>query len=148
MLHEVAAPNNPAYGRRFCACRILFYHLWYVFCELFVKQTIFLSRFVVSCRIYKQKGKNSVSDALFRQKIFKNKSLLFSYYSPHEHRHSPERFAAAGSRKPFSASLFLPYSLYRQLRCIFSVGRRAYRESTVHNLQDSRKKAAAEQNIG
>ena len=59
-----------------------FCHLWYVFCKLFVKQTIFLSRFAVFCRINKQKSKKRFPTLCSDKKSFKNKSLLFSFYAP------------------------------------------------------------------
>lgn len=53
-----------------------------VFCEFFVKQTIFLSRFAVFCRINKQKSKKRFPTLCSDKKSFKNKSLLFSFYAP------------------------------------------------------------------
>ena len=56
--------------------------LRHVFCEFFVKQTIFLSRFAVFCRINKQKEQKTVSDALFRQKIFQKQISPFLLLCP------------------------------------------------------------------
>ena len=53
-----------------------------MFCEFFVKQTIFLSRFAVFCRINKQKEQKTVSDALFRQKIFQKQISPFLLLCP------------------------------------------------------------------
>ena len=63
--------------------------LRHVFCEFFVKQTIFLSRFAVFCRINKQKEQKTVSDALFRQKIFQKQisPFLSSCIPPNPLRH-------------------------------------------------------------
>ena len=51
-------------------------------CKLFVKQTVFLSRFAVFCRINKQKSKKRFPTLCSDKKSFKNKSLLFSFYAP------------------------------------------------------------------
>ena len=56
--------------------------LRHVFCGFFVKQTIFLSRFAVFCRINKQKSKKRFPTLCSDKKSFKNKSLLFSFYAP------------------------------------------------------------------
>ena len=56
--------------RNFCLLR-------HVVC-FFVKQTVFLSRFAVFCRINKQKSKKRFPTLCSDKKSFKNKSLLFS----------------------------------------------------------------------
>ena len=53
--------------------------VWY---NTLLKQTVFLSRFAVFCRINKQKSKKRFPTLCSDKKSFKNKSLLFSFYAP------------------------------------------------------------------